>query len=732
MITRKHILGATLLSTLAGLCAFAQTPTLNMPIIQTKFTADPAPYVHGDTVYLYTTHDEDGAEGFNMRDWLLYTSTDMVNWEDHGAVASLRDFKWYKGNNGAWAEQVIERNGKWYMYCPIHGNGIGVLVSNSPFGPFKDPLGKPLVWQKDHWDDIDPTVWIDDDGQAYLYWGNPDLYMVRLNEDMISTSGEIVKHPKIKDYQEGPWFYKHDKHYYMAFASTCCPEGIGYAMSDKAEGPWEYKGHIMNHTPQTRGNHPGIIDFKGKSYCFGLNYDILRLSTSRHAEQRCVSAAEMKYNADGTIQELPYFLHCKLEQVGTFNPFRRVEAETMAWGYGLKTTRENASGPWNPTLFVTDIDDGEYLMLRGVDMGEGADVFTASCSSQLYGGIMELHIDSVDGRCIGKVNIPNTHFQYESFTTKLTDARGVHDLYFVFRGGKMQHKNLFNFDWWEMRTLKPGDVVRSKIVEDGGTGPYKAVMQEIDGLEAHTVFRPQDLTPFNSKNPLPVVVWGNGACTNSPWEHFKFLNEIASHGYLVIATGYIPMQEVPYHGEMSSPAQQVESMDWAIAQNSLEGSPLKGKVNTKAICAAGMSCGGLQTLFNCADKRITTYMICNSGLFIDPSIAMPNMPMPGKEQLKQVHGPIIYILGGKEDIAYQNGMDDFHRIKHVPAFAANYPVGHGGTYRQPHGGEFRFPAIAWLDWQLKGDRQAAKWFQGKNCELSKRDKWVVEKNKLIK
>ena len=106
--------------------------------------------------------------------------------------------------------------------------------------------------------------------------------------------------------------------------------------------------------------------------------------------------------------------------------------------------------------------------------------------------------------------------------------------------------------------------------------------------------------------------------------------------------------------------------------------------------------------------------------------------MPGKDQLKQVHGPIIYILGGKEDIAYQNGMDDFHRIKHVPAFAANYPVGHGGTYRQPHGGEFRFPAIAWLDWQLKGDRQAAKWFQGKNCELSKRDKWVVEKNKLIK
>lgn len=123
-------------------------PKLNMPVIQTKYTADPAPIVHNDTVYLYTTHDEDDAEGFKMRDWLLYTSTDMVNWQDRGAVASLKDFEWYKGDNGAWAECVVERNGKWYMYCPIHGHGIGVLVADSPYGPFKDPIGKPLVWQK--------------------------------------------------------------------------------------------------------------------------------------------------------------------------------------------------------------------------------------------------------------------------------------------------------------------------------------------------------------------------------------------------------------------------------------------------------------------------------------------------------------------------------------------------------------------------------------------------------
>lgn len=426
-------------------------PELNMPVIQTKYTADPAPFVFNDTVYLYTTHDEDNAEGFLMKDWLLYTSTDMVNWQDRGAVASLKDFKWYKGDNGAWAECVVERNGKWYMYCPIHGHGIGVLVADSPYGPFKDPIGKPLVWQKEHWDDIDPSVFIDDDGQAYMYWGNPNLYYVKLNEDMISYSGEIVKTPHIEDYQEGPWFYKRNGHYYLAFASTCCPEGIGYAMSDSPTGPWVHKGHIMDHTPRTRGNHPGIIDYKGKSYCFGLNYDIFRLETSRHAERRSVSIAEMEYNADGTIKELPYFQDCKLEQIENFNPYRKVEAETMAWGYGLKTTPKNewAKDRWNQ--LVTDIDDSEYLMVKGVDFGKGASSFKVSASCHLYGGTMEICLDSAEGTCIGTVAIGNTKSALQEFETAVQKVGGVHDLYFVFKGGKRQQRNLFMLDWWEFK-----------------------------------------------------------------------------------------------------------------------------------------------------------------------------------------------------------------------------------------------------------------------------------------
>ena len=267
-----------------------------------------------------------------------------------------------------------------------------------------------------------------------------------------------------------------------------------------------------------------------------------------------------------------------------------------------------------------------------------------------------------------------------------------------------------------------------RIVEDGGTGAYKAIMKEEATLPEHTVFVPQDLAPFGGEKLLPVLVWGNGACANSPWEHMNFLNEIASQGYIVLATGIIPMTDEWYKGPMSRTEQQIESIDWIIKQNADPASPYYNKIDVKNICVAGMSCGGLQTLFNCADPRIKALMICNSGLFNQENAgqAVGGMPMPPKEKLKEIHTPIIYILGGETDIAYGNGMDDFHRIDHVPAYAANFPVGHGGTYREPHGGEFTVVALAWLNWQLKGDQEAAKLF--KNGELKNRKDWTLETN----
>lgn len=274
------------------------------------------------------------------------------------------------------------------------------------------------------------------------------------------------------------------------------------------------------------------------------------------------------------------------------------------------------------------------------------------------------------------------------------------------------------------------DTPQSRIVENGGRGPYKAIMKEEASLKAHTIFVPQDLSSFHAGKPLPVLVWGNGACANSPFEHYLFLNEIASYGYLVVATGYMPEEGERYHGPMSTTEQQIESIDWVFAQNTDTESPYYQKIDVNNIALAGMSCGGLQALFNCADPRIKTLMVCNSGLFNESnaSSAVGGMPMPPKEKLKEIHTTVIYMLGGESDIAYGNGMDDFSRINHVPACAVNLPVGHGGTYAQPHGGEYSIVALAWLDWQLKGDKEAATMFVGSDCKLSKRAGWTIEKN----
>lgn len=414
-----------------------------------------------------------------------------------------------------------------------------------------------------------------------------------------------------------------------------------------------------------------------------------------------------------------------------------IDLEGSVGNYSAESSSVNAACDWSGPIDLTAMDCGDHMTM-GADSPE--DVLLGSKLASEPDKYLSLsaitYVDRNDPPVIifhGEKDNVVPVCQGRKFFEVLKEAGVRTEATFVPEGGHgmgmYSEENL-----QKMVRFLNASRPQSRIVEDGGTGAYKAVMKEESTLKAHTVFVPQDLSAFSQKKPLPVLVWGNGACTDSPWEHYRFLNEIASHGYLVLATGYIPMDDEPYHGPMSSTTQQIESLDWAFAQNADPQSPYYQKIDTQHICVAGMSCGGLQTLFNCADPRITALMICNSGLFNQQNAfqAVGGMPMPPKEKLTEIHTPVIYILGGKEDIAYENGMDDFHRINHVPACAANFPVGHGGTYRQPHGGEFTVPALAWLNWQLKGDRQSAKMFIGKNCSLPQRKGWTLERNELLK
>lgn len=269
----------------------------------------------------------------------------------------------------------------------------------------------------------------------------------------------------------------------------------------------------------------------------------------------------------------------------------------------------------------------------------------------------------------------------------------------------------------------------SRVVEDGGTGPYSALMLSETTLPTHTVFRPKNLSTFGKSNKLPIIAWGNGACANSPWEHVNFLSEVASYGFLVVAIGPMPQEGEMGKGKTTS-SQLIDAINWAIAQNSNKKSPYYHKIDVKKIAVSGMSCGGLQTLEVASDPRVSTVVVCNSGIFKSLGNGKSDMPSLTKENLKKIHSPTLYLLGGEKDIAFANGMDDYERINHVPIFVANMDVGHGGTYSQPHGGEFARVATAWYKWQLKGDKKAGKTFTGQPAGLSENPVWKVEKKNM--
>ncbi|KAL5001717.1 glycosyl hydrolase [Aspergillus recurvatus] len=371
---------------LLGLITCMRFARADNPIVQNIYTADPAPLVHDGRVYVFTGHDEDNSTWYTMRDWHLFSSADMVNWQHHGSPMDLTTFSW--ADKDAWAGQVVARNDKFYFYVPVNHSTIGAMaigvgISDSITGPYTDALGYPLVENGE----IDPTVYIDDDGQAYLYWGNPGLWYVELNEDMISYSGNISQ----VELTEGPWLYRREDIYYMIYAATCCSENIRYSTGSSPTGPWTYRGIIMPSQGASFTNHPGIIDFEGRSYFFYHNGAL----PGGSGFTRSVAVEEFTYNADGTIPELS-MTTAGPAQIGTLDPYRRQEAETIAWSDGIEVEACSEGG-----FNVAYINNGDYIKVRGVAFDEGASSFTARVASAGNGGNLELHLDSKDGLVVG-------------------------------------------------------------------------------------------------------------------------------------------------------------------------------------------------------------------------------------------------------------------------------------------------------------------------------------------
>ncbi|MGV3590214.1 MAG: hypothetical protein ACO1PZ_00910 [Gammaproteobacteria bacterium] len=289
----------------------------------------------------------------------------------------------------------------------------------------------------------------------------------------------------------------------------------------------------------------------------------------------------------------------------------------------------------------------------------------------------------------------------------------------------------------------PGQEEMNRRPDNVGTGAYPAMKEEVASLPAHVVYRPRDLGALGSQK-LGVVAWGNGGCSPDGASSRFHLLELASHGYLVIASGKIlsgpgapprpaPVEgQPPQQGERTVSAALTEALDWAFAENERQGSPYFGKLDPDQVAVSGFSCGGLQALEVAADPRIDTLVLQNTGILIEqPENPLPGMANLKKDDLQKIHTPTLYILGGESDIAYVNGMDDYQRIEHVPVAVANLlGAGHGGTYSHENGGVAAQVAVNWLQWQLRDDAEAAKYFVGDDCVLCTDAAWSFEGKRL--
>jgi beta-xylosidase len=277
------------------------------PIIAHKFTADPTVILSDGTVYLYTGHDEApiDAHSYVMNEWLCFSSTNLVDWKDHGALLKPTDFKW--GVSNAYASKVVEYDGRFYWFVALtpansKGKAIGVAVADSPLGPFRDARGSALIDDRfglvPGSDNFDPTVLIDDDGSAYIFWGKNVCYYAKLKDNIIELDGEI-RPLNLPQFMEGAHVHKRNGWYYLSYGYGF-PERVGYAMSRSIHGPWEFKGILNEIAGNCETNRPAILDIGSRTYFFYHNGGLKNGGSHR----RSICIDHLVYRDDDTINRV--------------------------------------------------------------------------------------------------------------------------------------------------------------------------------------------------------------------------------------------------------------------------------------------------------------------------------------------------------------------------------------------------------------------------------------------
>jgi arabinoxylan arabinofuranohydrolase len=441
---------------------------------------DPAVYIDDDgQAYLYWG---------NPYLWYVKLNPDMVSYDQNVGVVQVpmteesfklrtidahKTFAWAKSIDGSASHSVRGTGNKYYWYVSAvdkntNKNVIGVGVGDRAIGPFKDLLERPFITEHVGEKNQNPTVVIDDAKTTYLTWGNSELWYAKLDSNMISydqttgvraiptdkkewfvskIKGTVYSTEKrTTTYEEGPWFFKRNGGYYMLYPAGGVPEHFAYSTSTSPTGPWVYGDTIMRVIGKGGAftNHPGYIEFKGKSYLF---YHSGALPNGG-GFKRSVCIEPFEFHADGTIPLIKPTKEGVTESAVPVNPYKKVEAETIGWEEGVKTAQQPRIG-----VYVTNISNDDYIKVRSIDFKKGAKMFEGSFASGTEGGTLEMHVDSKEGRLLGSVRVKKTGGaqRWKTFICKVEKIEGIHDLYLVFKGGD---GNLFDFDWWKFQKIE--------------------------------------------------------------------------------------------------------------------------------------------------------------------------------------------------------------------------------------------------------------------------------------
>lgn len=481
------------------------------PIISHKYTADPSALVHNNRIYVYCSNDEDNNNGYQIYNYTLISSDDMVNWTDHGEVFKVKHIS--KWANMAYAPSCVKRDEKFYLYYPDGGSGIGVAVADKPEGPFTDPLGKALISKSMPNCNVpwlfDPCGFVDDEGQAYLTFGGgntgagTNLRIIKLNDNMVSVSGtaQTVNAPGSF---EASYLHKYNNKYYFSYSTTS--QKIDYLMGDKPMGDYIFKGTVLPNPPKDLGNnnHASIVEFNNKWYIFYHDR-----SVSNSVYKRSVNVDFITYNADGSMKQTTCTTN-GVSQIKNLNPYDTVQAETIDKQKGIETGDCNEGG-----MMLTSLSEGDYTNVTGVDFGEqGATKFEIRAASASNGGSIELRLGSANGTLVGTCNITGTGSwtTWKTFSCDVSNCTGINNLYLVYKGLSEPYR----LNWYRFSSsITNIKTVYNKILErTGKITQHKVSIQNkndvsgtnsVHDLSGRTVIKQNQSKPIKKSRGVYIV-----------------------------------------------------------------------------------------------------------------------------------------------------------------------------------------------------------------------------------